>query len=41
VEAARAEVMNIVNNFFHEKLTAIPSIKSYMDSFQAPVSADQ
>ncbi len=41
VEAARAEVINIVNNFFHERLTAIPSIKSYMDSFQAPVSADQ
>ncbi len=41
VEAARSEVINIVNNFFHEKLTAIPSIKSYMDSFQALVSADQ
>ena len=41
VEAARAEVINIVNNFFHENLTAIPSIKSYMDSFQAPASADQ
>ncbi|MBC8252788.1 MAG: hypothetical protein H8E35_02010, partial [Ardenticatenia bacterium] len=41
VESARAEIINIVNNFFHERLTAIPSIKSYMDSFQAPASADQ
>jgi len=30
-EAARAELINIVNNFFYEKLTAIPSIKGYMD----------
>jgi hypothetical protein len=30
-EAARAEVINLVNNFFYEKLTAIPTIKTYMD----------
>jgi hypothetical protein len=30
-EAARAEVINIVNNFFYERLTAVPAIKSYMD----------
>ncbi|MDO9545913.1 MAG: hypothetical protein Q7J07_04075 [Pelolinea sp.] len=30
-EAARAELINIVNNFFFEKLTAIPSIKGYME----------
>lgn len=30
-EAARAELINIVNNFFYEKLTAIPVIKGYMD----------
>jgi hypothetical protein len=30
-EAARAELINIVNNFFLEKLQAIPSIKGYMD----------
>jgi hypothetical protein len=34
VEAARADVINIVNNFFFEKLTAVPTIKEYMDSFQ-------
>ncbi len=28
--AARDEVINIVNNFFYEKLTTIPEIKSYM-----------
>jgi len=33
-EAARAEVINIVNNFFYDRLTAIPDIKSYMESFQ-------
>jgi hypothetical protein len=35
VETARDEVINIVNNFFYEKLTTIPEIKTYMDEFQA------
>jgi hypothetical protein len=30
-EAARGELINIVNNFFYEKLTAVPEIKGYMD----------
>lgn len=30
-EAARAELINIVNNFFYEKLTAIPVIQGYMN----------
>ena len=34
-EAARAEVINIVNNFFYEKLTSVPSIKDYIDHLQA------
>lgn len=33
-EAARDEVINVVNNFFYEKMTAIPQIKDYMDNFQ-------
>jgi len=33
-EAARNEVINVVNNFFYEKLTGIPEIKSYIESFQ-------
>ena len=33
-EAARAEVINIVNNFFYERLTAVPSIKEYIDSLE-------
>jgi hypothetical protein len=33
-ETARAEVINVVNNFFYEKLTGIPEIKIYMDGFQ-------
>ena len=37
-EAARAEVINLVNNFFYEKLTAIPTIKDYMDGI---ISQDQ
>lgn len=30
-EAARDHVINIVNNFFYEKLTAMPTIKAYME----------
>jgi hypothetical protein len=30
-EAARAEVINIVNNFFYEKLTAMPTIEAYLE----------
>jgi len=30
-EASRGELINIVNNFFYEKLTAIPEIKGYME----------
>jgi hypothetical protein len=33
-EAARDRVINVVNNFFHDKLTSVPSIKVYIDSFQ-------
>lgn len=31
-EAARAEVINIVNNFFYDKLTALPTIKEYLET---------
>jgi hypothetical protein len=31
-EAARQRVINIVNNFFHDRLIAIPPIQQYMDS---------
>ena len=34
-EAARAEVINLVNNFFYEKLAALPTIRDYMEQFQA------
>jgi hypothetical protein len=34
VDVAQAEVMKIVNNFFYEKMTALPTIKSYIDGFQ-------
>lgn len=33
-EAARAMVINVVNNFFYERLTGMPKIKAYMDGFQ-------
>ena len=33
-ETARAEVINIVNNFFYEKLTGHPTIKNYIDGFK-------
>ena len=33
-EAARAEVINVVNNFFYEKMIALPTIKAYIESHQ-------
>lgn len=33
-EAARAEVINIVNNFFYERLTSVPEIKRYIEKFR-------
>jgi hypothetical protein len=35
-EAARAEVINIVNNFFYDRLVGMPTIKVYMDGFNQP-----
>jgi hypothetical protein len=34
VITARAEVINIVNNFFYDRLTAVPEIRAYIDNFQ-------
>lgn len=34
VEAARAEVINLVNNFFQARLTAIPAIRAFMQDMQ-------
>lgn len=34
-EAARAEVINIVNNFFYDRLAGMPTIKDYMDGFRS------
>ena len=33
-EAARAEIINIVNNFFYEKMSGLPSIKAYIEAVQ-------
>jgi hypothetical protein len=33
-EAARAEVINIVNNFFYDRLTGLPTIKAYIEEKQ-------
>jgi len=33
-EAARAQVINIVNNFFYERLRSVPTIKEYMEAFE-------
>ena len=35
VDAAQAEVMNIVNNFFYDKMTALPSIRAYVEGLAA------
>jgi hypothetical protein len=37
--AARDEVINLVNNFFYERLTAVPTIQSYIESLQAAAVA--
>ncbi len=34
VDAAQAEILNIVNNFFYEKMTAVPTIKAYVLGLQ-------
>lgn len=34
-EAARAEVINLVNNFYYEKLTGLPTINAYMDGLKS------
>jgi hypothetical protein len=34
VEAARAEIINLVNNFFHERLHALPEISGYIEMIQ-------
>ena len=34
VEASRSAAINIVNNFFYEKLTAVPAIQAYMEQVQ-------
>jgi len=31
VAAAQAEIVNLVNNFFYEKLTAVPTIRDFID----------
>ncbi|MBM3694365.1 MAG: hypothetical protein FJW79_00245 [Actinobacteria bacterium] len=35
VEAARERVINLVNNFFHEKLVGLPSIAAYLEEMGA------
>ena len=32
IESAKLQVVNLINNFFRGRLTAVPSIKDYMDS---------
>lgn len=34
-EAARAELINLVNNFYFERMTAVPAIKAYIDDLGA------
>jgi hypothetical protein len=34
VEATRAEVINLVNNFFHERLTGYPPVQAYINTVQ-------
>jgi hypothetical protein len=40
-EAARSEVINLVNNFFYDKLNAIPTIKIYMEGISGTGQSSQ
>jgi hypothetical protein len=35
VEAAKAQVVNLINTFYHDRLVVMPSIKDYIDNMQA------
>jgi hypothetical protein len=39
VDGAQAQVVNLVNTFFRDKLTAMPTIKEYIDGMQAAPAA--
>ena len=41
IEAAKTQVVNLINTFFRDRLTAVPSIKSYMDTFAVSGSASE
>ena len=32
IESAKVQVVNLINTFFRDRLTAVPTIKDYMDS---------
>jgi hypothetical protein len=35
IESAKTQVVNLINNFFHDQLVAVPTIRDYMDSLSA------
>jgi hypothetical protein len=37
IDSAKVQVVNLINNFFRDRLTAMPTIKEYMDSLAAAV----
>ena len=39
IESAKTQVVNLINTFFRDRLTAVPTIKAYMDSVAAPAAA--
>jgi len=36
IESAKTQVVNLINNFFRDRLTAMPTIKDYMDRVGRP-----
>jgi hypothetical protein len=40
VAGAQAYVINIINNFFHERLIALPTIKDYIDGYSRPTNGE-
>jgi hypothetical protein len=39
IESAKVQVVNLINNFFRDRLTAVPTIKEYMDSLAVVAAA--
>ena len=40
IESAKTQVVNLINNFFRDRLVAVPTIKDYMDSLSTSAGSE-